>query len=84
MKRAICLILSLMMLCISLPALGEDTERTIAAQVISALRKPVELDALHARMTADMQSALPVEALSGLWAQLEAAGGQCKAGKQCL
>ena len=76
MKRAICLILSLMMLCFSLSALGEGTEPTIAAQVISALRKPVELDALHARMTADMQSALPVEALSGLWAQLEAAGGE--------
>ena len=76
MKCAICLILSLMMLCFSLSALGEGTEPTIAAQVISALRQPVELDALHARMTADMQSALPVEALSGLWAQLEAAGGE--------
>ena len=40
MKRAICLILSLMMLCFSLSALGEDTEPTIAAQVISALRQP--------------------------------------------
>ena len=76
MKRAICLILSLMMLCFSLSALGEDIEPTIAAQVISALRQPEELDALHARMTADMQSALPVEALSGLWAQLEVAGGK--------
>ena len=76
MKRAICLLLSLMMLCLSLPALGEGAEATVAAQVISSLMQPEETGALHARMTADMQSALPVEALSGLWAQLEAAGGE--------
>lgn len=76
MKRVICLLLSLMMLCLSLPALGEGDEKTVAEQVISALMQPEETGALHARMTADMQSALPIAALSGLWAQLEAAGGE--------
>ena len=75
MKRFVCLMMSMMLLCTCLPVLSEDAAETVPAQVVAVLMRPEALVALRDRMTADMKAALPEEAFSGLWAQLEAAGG---------
>ena len=76
MKRFVCLMMSMMLLCTCLPVLSEDAAETVPAQVVAVLMRPEALGALRDRMTADMKAALPEEAFPGLWAQLEAAGGE--------
>ncbi len=74
MRRLLCVLLASILLLTGISVQAETSGFDISV-FLSRLMEGGDLSDIHAQMTPEMQAALSVEDLAGLWAQLTAVGG---------